>query len=199
MALAPTGGIIHLPFGDRPQYGSPYPEGIAVGHIAQTGDATGGTFSMTFVADGGFLYRLEGCQLARGATAVVTVDFITSHRWASDKSGLGVSSFDLNWPMGMSTVGAFSVFTPGGRSVAVANEGISNDDLAMVRRLPMGRTDDTLLQTLMSVNISSNVNAVTHEMSVWLTYWRKESLYQPGFLGSFYEAPATPPILRRPA
>jgi len=195
MAIAATSGVVHLPFGERPQYGQPYPEGIAVAHIDQTGDASGGAFSMTILADAGFLYRFEGMQMARGVSTVIIVDYITSHRWASDKSGRGNSAFDLNWICAVDNATGFAVYKPGGaRGTAVSTGG--NNDLAMIRRLPMGRLDNVLLQQLFTMNLSANTNTITHELSLWFTYWSKQSVYLPGFLSAFYEAPAVPPILR---
>lgn len=185
MSIAATGEIIHLPFGERPAYGSPYPEGIAVGHIDQVGDASGNPITATFLADGGFLYRLELTQATRGGVDTTDWDYITSHRWATDKSGLGATAFDLNWVAAQQSQGlsSFTSHTP------------RVQDLAAIRRFPMGRTDKVALQTLLSWT-AENTDTILYDFDVVLTYWRKESLSMPGFLSAFYEAPAAPTLLR---
>ncbi|KKK83232.1 hypothetical protein LCGC14_2795450 [marine sediment metagenome] len=191
MALATTLGMVHLPFGERPQYGSPYPEGMAVAHSDVADDASGGDHTFTILADGGFLYRLELVNLVRGSGTIANLHIITSHRWASDKSGLGNSAFDLNWDLiGASVLPGFSVygFNP------LNNLG----GVSMLRRFPMGRTEGVALQQVINLTVISQVNTITNEMSFVFTYWRKESLYQPGFLSSFFEAPASPPLVRSP-
>jgi len=191
MALTPTTGIIHLPFGERPQYGSPYPEGIAVGFISQTGDGSGGNILATFNADAGFLYRLELMQLTRGSPNIVIAHTLTSHRWASERSGLGTTSFDLNWPLTFFGTTAFAV-----AQLAGGANGRGPWPLEMIRRLPIGRTDSVLLQPIITMTVDINVTAITHEFAVTLTYWRKEALSFPGFLSSFYEAPVVPTSLK---
>lgn len=196
MALGTTAGVIHLPFGERPQYGSPYPEGLAVAHSAIADDASGGDHTFSIVADGGFLYRLELMQLVRGSTTVPVCHAITSHRWASDKSGLGSSSFDLNWVLLGQSAGVgsgFSIY----RLLPAANHG-AESAITQIRRLPMGRLDNTLLQQLAAVTVISQDNGVTNELSWVWTYWRKESIYLPGFLASFQETPAAPALIRSP-
>ena len=198
MAVAATGSVIHLPFGERPQYGSPYPEGIAAGHLNPTGDATGGDITFTFLADAGFLYRFEGFQIARGSATRKFAHCISSHRWASSRSGLGASAFDLNWVLGADVVDTFSVYKMvGERSTGATGGAATTYDRDTVRRLPMGRTDAAILQTLFSATIVlGNIDTITHEAALWLTYWRKESLALPGFLSSFFEAPIVPTPLR---
>lgn len=190
---------MHLPFGERPIYGSPEPEGIAVGFIDQDGDATGGDITFTYLADGGFLYRFEGLQVARGVAVGLTGSFLTSHRWATDKSGLGTSSFDLNHMLTYGLATGFAVYTPGNqRGSGGSSGGATPVPYMQLRRLPMGRTEDVALQVLLTITGAAwNVDTITHEAAIWLTYWRKESLYKPGFLQSFYEAPAIPNIPTR--
>ena len=198
MALSPNGQIIHLPFGERPQFGTPYPDGIAVGHINQTGDASGGKLTMTFLADGGFVYRFEGINMSRGTSVIEEADLITAHGWATAKSGLGTSAFDLNWILSMSLASSFAVYSlGGGRAQSSSNPAGNPTDYQQLHRLPMGRTDKVAVaQTLARVQLD-NITTVTHELSMWCTYWRVESLYLPGFLSSFYEAPEVPPLVRR--
>jgi len=52
---------------------------------------------------------------------------------------------------------------------------------------------------LMLVTMETNTDTITNELVAVWTYWKKESLYLPGFLSAFYEAPAVPPLLRLPA
>jgi len=181
VSIADSGQIIHLPFTDRPQYADPHPEGIAVGHIDSTGDASGGTLTQTFLADGGFLYRLELLQATRDSDTSSEMNYITSHQWATDRSGLGVGAFNLNWVMEnhRDAQGAFVQWAP--RLV----------DLTMIRRVPLGRTDDVLQQILLSA-AASNQDTSIYDLDVVLTYWRKESLSRPGFLASFWESPFVP-------
>lgn len=193
MAVAQTGGVVLLPFGERPQYGTPYPEGLGVSNINQVGDASGGDLTMSVLADPGTLFRLEGFNLARGVASIVNdAHIITSHGWVQDKSGLGVSSYDLNWLLEGQAAANFSVY------LIQHNTGDA-DSLAQIRRLPIGRLSGApgVAQQLMLMTID-NVDTVTHALSVWFTYWRGESLSLPGFLSSFFQSPAVPPLIRQP-
>jgi len=183
VSIGISGGLIHLPFGERPGYGSPYPEGIAVGHIDQTGDATGNPITATFLDDGHFLHRLELAQYTEGQLAGTRGSLITAHRWASDRSGLGATAFDLNWLFDNINGSAANPFTQNNLTPAT---------LDMVRRFPVGRTDDVLLQILFSF-IASNQDAIAFDFNIVTTYWRQEAMYRPGFLASFWEAPFVPP------
>jgi len=195
MAIAPTTGLVLLPFGERPQYGSPYPEGMAVAHINATGDATGGDALFLINADPGLIFRLELAQLVRGTGTIVVAHALTSHRWATDKSGLGTSSFDLNWNLNAIAIGTFSLYvmSAGGASGPL-------DMVQLIKRFPMGSLQNSrTAQSLMVFTlVAGNVDTITHELSVVCTYWRKESLYQPGFLASYHESPAVPPLFRSP-
>ncbi len=194
MAIALTTGVVHLPFGERPQYGSPYPEGLAVAHRAITGDASGNPLTLSILADAGFLYRLELLQVARGAAAIIQTHLITSHRWASDRSGLGDSAFDLNWQMVGLAATTFATYT-----LITGSAARGPSPLTEIRRFPMGRTDNVPLQQLMLITFDINVDTITHEFAVVLTYWRKEALALPGFLSSFFEAPVIPTPLKQGA
>jgi len=191
VAIAVTGEIVHLELGRRFAYGSPYPLGFAVGHINQTGDASGGDLTFTFNADGGFLYRFEGFQLTVGQGVLIgDTHAITNHAWATEKSGLGTSAFSLNHIMqgtGMSTFAVYTIVGPGD------GESGGYDASRMLRRLPMGSTRNVSLQVIFQASID-NTNTVTHEASLWLSYWRKEALYLPGFMSAFMEAPEVPPV-----
>jgi len=183
VAIGVSSGLIHLPFGERPGYGSPYPEGIAVGHIDQEGDATGNPITATFLDDGHFMHRLELAQYTEGQEAGTRGSMITAHRWASDRSGLGATAFDLNWLMEVISGSTANPFT---------QNNLEPSALAMVRRFPIGRTDNVDLQILISI-IASNQNTIAFDFNVVTTYWRQEALYRPGFLQSFWEAPFVPP------
>jgi len=192
MAIATSINLERLQTGERPQYGSPYPEGIAVAHSQITGDASGGIITWTILSDGGFLFRLEGIQIAIGTTTIDVVHMITSHRWASDKSGLGTTSFDLNWGLGFYLAASgFQV-----ASLTGNNQTSTIDALTQVRKLPMGRSENVSAQQVMFVTVEGNIDTIDYQLAAWCTYWRKESLYLPGFLESFYESPVVPPLRR---
>ena len=186
MALNVNTGLVLLPFGERPQYGTPYPEGVAVGHLDVTGDASGNPINVTFHADGGFLFRLELAVVVRNDGLTHELSLISSHAWATDKSGRGTTAFDLNWLFDQvtDTGTGFSIYSP------------KPVDYRMLRRFLMGRTAPGALQTVCSYQMSVNTNLVTFDFDVVFTYWPKTALYLPGFLSSFYESPAIPPQLR---
>ncbi len=184
MAIAATGGLVHLPFADRQIFGSPYPQGIAVGHIDITGDVSGGGISATFLADTGFLYRLEVFQSTRGNESADKASYASAHRWATDRSGRGLAAFDLNWVCDQTIGDSFSVYKP------------FPVDLEMLRRFPMGRTaNDPDGQIIWSVFYETNTDAIIFDVDLVLTYWRQEAMFRPGFLASFWEAPIVPPPL----
>lgn len=163
-----------------------------MGASQQADDASGGAHTFTFLADAGFLYRLELCNLTRGETTVRNVHAITSHAWAADKSGLGSGAFDLNYRMAGAPVGGtFSVYS---LMNVISSSGVPA--VPEIRRFPMGRLDKVLLQVLMSVTIPTNTTGITNELSIVWTYWRKEATYRPGFLSSFFESPVVPTALK---
>ena len=181
MAVATTGGIVHLPFTERPDYGSPFPEGIAVGHIDATGDASGGGVSGAFIAETGFLYRLELANSTRGSENADAVSHLSSHRWATDRSGLGNLAFDLNWGTRQVISDGFALYVP------------EVQDLQMLRRFPIGRTDvNPAGQTIWAVFFETNFDTILYDMDVVFSYWRTEAMYRPGFLAQFWETPFTP-------
>jgi len=181
MAIALTTGVVHLPFGQRPGFGDPYPEGIAVAQRTIIGDATGGTVSLSVLTDGGFLYRVERAGLAKGDAVATTLDVISVHRWATARSGLGDFAFDLNWILPPLATGTFSAF------------GFTNEDWLQLRRFPMGRTERAAAaQQLFFFSHSSNVNTITYEFDLIMAYWSVSAAYRPGFLESFWEAPPVP-------
>lgn len=181
MALAPTAGIVLLPFAERQRYGDAHPIGLAVGHIDQTGDASGNPLTASFLADGGFLFRLEMIQATLGSTTPVDMNFILAHRWASDRSGFGDTAFDMNWVLEerVSASGAFGAYSP------------APADLQQIRRFPLGRTDNVTAQFIASFN-STNQNGLVYDYDIVMSYWRVEALYRPGFLASFFESPFIP-------
>lgn len=193
MALAVSTGILHIPFGERPQYGSPYPEGMAVGFLNEADDASGGSHTFTFLADGGFLYRLELLNYTRGEATARVTHCITNHRWAADKVDVISTAFDLNWFLSPSLGGGFSVYNLGGGSAG--GQG-AVDHFPMIRRVPMGQLGQDKLQTLFHLDMTVNTNGITNELSIVLTYWRKEAMFRPGFLSAFWEASEVPPITR---
>jgi len=184
MSVASSTGITRFRFSDRPRYGQPYPEGMAVGHGEITGDGSGGTISQTFLSDGGFLYRLELLNMTRGDGVAHVVDVITSHRWATDKAPVAAGSFALNWTMDETIGDGFSVSTT------------KLNDLFQIRRFPMGRLDNVPLQILLTMRDDTNTNAIVYNFDCVFSYWRKEALTFPGFLQAFWEAPDIGPLGR---
>ena len=182
MAIGVIAGVDHLPRAERPGYADPYPEGLAVSHADLVGDASGGSASVTVLADGGFLYRVEAVSIIVGDTSSNVGNLITMHRNLSDPSGeAGLSQ--LNWILETKTFGSqFSVLTPG------------LIDYQMLRRFPLGRTDRVDLQTLAQLENSPNTNTVTYEFTIVLSYWRVTGSTRPGFLQAFWEAPTVPQV-----
>lgn len=180
MALTPNTAVVHLPFGERPAYGSPYPEGLAVAHIDVTGDASAGGITGIVQADRGFLYRLELMNVTKDDEVGNSVSVISSSNYLTDRSGLGTAAFDLNW-----------------QTIRVNNQGFQLFQLEstvwrQIRKQIIGRTDAGSLQTIWTFVIETNTLADVWDMDLIFTYWRKESLAQPGFLSSFLEAPVVP-------
>lgn len=180
MTVAGTGTLVHLPFADRAAFGSPYPEGIAVAHIDLTGDATGGIASGSVQAVGPFLYRLELMAATLNSGPAITGSYTSAHRWAADRSGLGQTAFDLSWVPDIAQDGGFTLLRP------------SPVDYAQIRRVPLGRTDVSALWVIWQTTFGTNVDGGLYDFDLILTYWPAESLYQPGFLASFFEAPVVP-------
>ncbi len=195
MAIARQTALIHLRTGDRPQYGSPYPDGLAVAHIDAVGDATGGLVTFAFFADGGFLYRLESMSWRTGSFSGQIGFITTSHNWLQQKSGAPIGSWDLSYPVvgfGIVITGvAFSTYHP----ILGGPTGDAVDAMEVIRRTPIGRIDRSLSQQVVNAGMT-NVNLLTYDINLVFTYWRKEAIYLPGFLSSFYNAPAVPPLLR---
>lgn len=189
MAIAASGAIIRAPFARRQGYGGVEAQGMAAGHVDVTGNATGGAISASLVTDGGYLYRLELLQASIGSGSGQDVDVITSHRWLEDRTGLGLTALDLNW-VTIRTIetspSAFQIHT------------LPEPAMAMLRRVPIGRTDDALLSFVVSFN-TTNTDLLLYDFDAIFTYWRKESLYRPGFLEAFQGEPRTltplPPAL----
>jgi len=183
LVIGVSSGLERLSFAERPGFADPYPEGLAVGHISVTGDASGGGVTGTFLSDGGFLYRLELLQVVQGDGNDDTVSFLTSHRWASDRSpAAAAGDFSLNWGMARDGLGTFGVYRP------------NADVAAMLRRFPMGRTDNVALQQVVAIFHQTNRLNVTYDFNVVCSYWRKEALQRPGFMTAFYEAPVVPVV-----
>jgi len=196
MALATTIGLEHLPLGERPQYGQPYPEGIAVAASNVPDDATGGTHTFSINADPGFLYRLELLNWTRGEELVRTMHIITTHQWATGRTPFDAAAFDLNWFLEPVAKSGFAVYTLCGGSQG-ADGGV--EIMSMIKRFPMGSAGGGapgVSTQLMFLTTTVQLDTITNEISVVWTYWRKQSLYLPGFLSSFYEAPAVPPLVR---
>lgn len=181
MSIVAVVDVVHAAFGHRPRYGSPYPEGIALGHADVVGDATGGDLTVNFNADGGFLYRLETVHVLKQSVAVLDdIRLVLISGWASQKSGLGTASFNITRQL------ARNVATP------ITNYRLTHTEYMEARRFPLGRTDADRAQLLAQFIFPTNTNTIVWDFNIVLTYWRKEATYLPGFLSSFYESPVVP-------
>lgn len=176
--------MVNLPFGERPAYGSPYPEGISVGYGNQFGDASGGAIEFNLIAPCGFLYRIENLM---GRTDAVTPTEAWTlelfHIWAQQKSGFAAPSFQdlVHMP---------ALLNPSTQSYQPLAPAVP-----MIRRFALGRVDIGLgTTTLAQLRIATNVLNQQYLFSFIATYWRKESTYLPGFLSSFYESPVVPGV-----
>jgi len=183
VTVSATDNLVHLPFADRIEYGSPYPEGIAVGHLDAVGDASGGSVVGSMQADGGFLYRLELLNATKSTTTTAIAHYITAHRWATDRSGLGAQAFDLNGIAEQFITSTFSAYS------------LRDVDYQQLRRFPMGRTDRVLTQVLTSFTFEGNENTTVYDIDWMFTSWPTTALYRPGFLASFWESPFVPTFL----
>lgn len=196
MALATTVAVTHIPFGERPQYGQPYPEGIAVA-VDDTADASGGDHTWTILADPGFLYRMELFNFTRGESGNRVIHVITAHRFFAEKDPGVNTSFDLNWFTSRRANTAFSVYDLAGGGDTGP---VTKPPIEMISRLPMSGPLGApgVATQLMHITLIGQSNLITNEIAVTWTYWRKQALYRPGFLSAFYEAPAVPPLIRLP-
>jgi len=183
VAVSVSSGIVHFPSTVLPGFGAPNPEGLAVGHVDATGDLSGGLTSMSLLADGGFLYRLELFNATRDNADADQASLITSHRWATDKSGLGVSAFDLNWIL-ENVSSSQQVF---------GNQKLQLNDYQMIRRFPLGRTDAVAAQFIMTF-LADNVDATVYDIDAVFSYWPKTAMFRAGFLQSFNEFPGVSPV-----
>jgi len=177
MAVAVSGGVTHIPFGQAERYGSPYPEGIAAGLVTAPGDATGGTVQLIFNANGGFLYRLELLHAVRGDTTTDAVVFQSTHDWANQATPVASGGFNLSWRLVNLLATTFAVAS------------MTNSDWDQVRRFPMGSTRDVALQALALFEWPTNTDTTVYTARMVLSYWRKEALHRQGFLQSFWEGP----------
>lgn len=195
MTLATNVGVVNLPFGERLEYGQPYAEGIAVAASNVSDDASAGNHTWSLSADPGFLYRLELFNFSRGEAGQRVVHAITSHRWAAERTPFDSAAFDLNWVLEGYATGNFTVYdlaSGGGLGTA------ATPPREQIRRFPMGTLVGApgVSVQLMEVTLEGNTNLITNELAVVWTYWNKTSLFQPGFLSAFYEAPEVPPLRR---
>jgi len=184
VALTPSTTLVHLPFAQRVEYGQPYPEGIAVGHIDQTGDVSGDPITASFLAQDQFLYRLELVQSTHNseATSDTSVQLIAG--WANEQSGFGTGAFSLNWQMPVKNGGGFAAHS------------LASGDLLAARRFPLGDVRPGAGQFIAVITSADNINANVFDYDVVFSYWPKTALYLPGFLSSFWEAPeVAPPAL----
>lgn len=160
---------------------------MAVGHIDQTADASGGTITASFLAQDQFLYRLELFNVTQSVVTANALSFSTVHEWATAQSGFGALAFTLNWQV-----------TPqrGGNGFSVYQFG--DDVMRQIRRFPIGSVTPGAGQFVSVVTVEDNTDTVVWDFDIVFSYWPKTALYLPGFLSSFFEAPeVAPPILIR--
>lgn len=183
MAIASTGLIRRLPFGSRERFGTPYPEGIAAGHVQLTGDATGDPITVAWVAEAGYIFRLELVHSQRSDIVGTAQVLLTAHSWIADKGeGFGAGTFDLSWYLTDSAVAA-NGFT---------QYRMRTDDMIQVRRMPIGAPTTVAAPFLAQHTVTDNINTTVYNFNIIFTYWNAEALYRPGFLQSFWEAPVVP-------
>jgi len=180
MTIGVSTSMVHLSYSEREAYTSPYPLGLAVAQQTVTGNVSGGQANFAFLAAGGFLYRLEMFRLQRLPVVSDGCDVISSHKSLTDAAGLGPVTFDLNW-ICEQTDGILSIYS------------LPAQAFREIRRLPVGRTDRTALQTVWSAAMP-NVDAATYEVTLIMSYWPVTALKEPGFLASFWEAPVVPTL-----
>lgn len=184
MSIAASTTLVHLPFAERQAYGSPYPIGMAVGHIDQATDATGGTYTASCLAQDQFLYRLEVLNVTKDDEIAQDVSCQTIHEWATAQSGAGALAFTLDWQLQRDASQNFTLFTLPTRSYQ------------QIRRFPIGSVTPDAGQFVSVVFVQSNVDAEVWDFDWVFSYWPKTALYLPGFLSSFFEAPeVAPPVL----
>lgn len=180
MAQSVSATINRAPFAGMPAYASPNPEGVAACHIDILGNATGGEISGGMVSSGQFLYRLELFNLTRRDATVDPINCFTIADWASDKFGFGAGSFSIDWLLEQVIGGGFSVNT------------FRDQDMRQIRRIPLGATRNVGVTNILFYDRVANTDTVVMDIFAMFTYWRKEALFLPGFLQSFYEAPFVP-------
>lgn len=184
MAITPSTTMVHLPLAPREAYGSPYPEGVAVGHIDAVGDATGGSVTASFLAQDQFLYRLEvvnATQAATEATNDASLALLSS--WATRASGDGAGAYTLNWQMTQNKGQNFAVFVP------------TLESIPWMRRQILGDIIPGAGQFVAVITLDANTDTIVYDFDIMCSYWPKTALYLPGFLSAFYEAPEVAPPL----
>jgi len=187
MAIVVSATLVHISFGEREAFGSPYPTGLAVGHIDQVGDASGTRITASFSTELRNLYRLELYNCTRGESSDSKSELLTFHEWATGSSGFGANAFTLNWPIDPEVIDVVTVST-------FSKHSPSAIDKASIRRFPMGRTDDFGVQNLIQHAIT-NVDTIVYDFDVVFSYWPVAARFLPGFLSSFWESPIAPSIV----
>lgn len=183
MALTPNTTVQHISFGERPDYASPYPEGIAVAHVDVTGDASGNPITVSIFGQDQFLYRLELINVSQDAQTTNDLSLATVHDWATEASGFGTAAFSLNWQMSQLNDGGFAIWTP------------YATDLPMMRRFPIGSIRQGAGQFIAVFTMETNIDTRVFDFDAVFTYWPKQAMFAPGFLSSFYEAPEVAPLI----
>lgn len=187
MAISNVQSVTHLSFGERPEYGQPYPDGIAVARQDVVGDVSGGAITFNVNAPPGFLYRYE--MIRGNITVDVAEDWELTviHAWATDRTDLGAGAFNTFHKM-------FRSNQPSG--IVELEPDIGGGRYEVLHRFLIGSVAAGVDQLIAQIRVPTNTNLRVYNLISVFTYWRKSALYLPGFLSSFYEAPAIPGLLR---
>jgi len=187
VSVSDTVALTQVSLGERPRYGSPYPDGIAYGRAAVVGDASGGTVTLQFTAEGQFLYRLENLIGTKDDQLSASPELLLQSAWLSDRSpDLALGEMNLLYVM------EGKGFGNGGAGFVPAL-----DAQAMFRRTPLGRFIPTGAALLIQTIDSLNTDLAEYQLWAVLSYWRKEATYLPGFWSVFLQSPEVPPIVPR--
>jgi len=176
MSVTGTGELDHVPFPMVDQRASIDPEGMAHRALIIPGDSSGGTVLWTFQLDAAFVYRL----LAYG---IVYVNSSTTYVW-----GLRLSTVWLTVAGVLSSTGNWQV-TGTGVTPDGAIHGTSINDGTYVpppRGLLLAdMRQDVTVSSAIQLSTASNANGIQMTADVWLMYWRREALTNPGFLREY--------------
>ena len=180
MAVTVVSAVVRMPFSQREGYGGPYPDGLAFGFVPLEGDLSGGTVTAFLTSPAGFLYRVEEVQAERSDTGVgnSTNTLLLTATWLEATSGDPPPASDFVY-------GLINAAILGGE---VYRDAIQSG----MRRVPVGVLSGVGEINMVRYSDAVNTDGVTYGLRMLFSYWRKESLYLPGFLSSFYATPVVP-------